>query len=91
MKFVERLVKSAYKTVLGEMYLGDALTVLPALIARGRRVKLIVTSPPFALLRKKAYGNEEADRYVAWFSQFVELFKEILEPDGSIVVDIGGS
>ena len=91
MKFVERLVKSAYKTVLGEMYLGDALTVLPALIARGRRVKLIVTSPPFAVLRKKAYGNEEADRYVAWFSQFVELFKEILEPDGSIVVDIGGS
>jgi site-specific DNA-methyltransferase (cytosine-N4-specific) len=73
------------------MYRGDALEVLPALVARGERVKLIMTSPPFALLRQKAYGNEEADNYIAWFLQFVEHFKQILEPDGSLVIDIGGS
>ena len=81
----------AYTTSLGEMYEGDALQVMRGLIADGRRVKLIVTSPPFALLRKKAYGNEDADNYISWFLQFAELFKEILDPEGSLVIDIGGS
>jgi DNA modification methylase len=86
-----RDVVPAYTTDNGEMYNGDALAVLDALIARGVRVKLIMTSPPFALLRKKAYGNEEADQYIAWFLQFVERYKKILEPNGSLVIDIGGS
>jgi DNA modification methylase len=84
-------LKPAYTTDNGEMYQGDALAVLDALIARGVRAKLIMTSPPFALLRKKAYGNEEADQYIAWFMQFSERFEKILEPDGSLVIDIGGS
>ena len=81
----------AFTTSYGEMYQGDALKVLRSLIAEGRRAKLIMTSPPFALLRKKAYGNEDADQYINWFIQFADLYKEILEPDGSLVIDIGGS
>ncbi|PYU95547.1 MAG: site-specific DNA-methyltransferase [Acidobacteria bacterium] len=64
---------------------------MPALIAEGVRVKLIVTSPPFALVRKKTYGNEDADRYVEWFEKFIPYFKDILDPAGSLVIDIGGS
>ena len=80
----------AYSTSLGKMFNGDSLDILPHLIDQGVRVKLIVTSPPFALVRKKGYGNEDADDYVQWFEQFTPLFKEILAPDGSVVIDIGG-
>jgi site-specific DNA-methyltransferase (cytosine-N4-specific) len=81
----------AYSTELGRMYHGDALEVLPILIKMGFRAKLIHTSPPFALVRKKEYGNEDSDSYVRWFEQFIPLFKQILDPQGSLVIDIGGS
>ena len=81
----------AFTTDFGEMYEGDALDVMRTLVADGRRVKLIMTSPPFALLRKKTYGNEDADHYINWFLQFVGLYKDLLEPEGSLVIDIGGS
>lgn len=81
----------AYSTNLGHAYQGDSLAVLPHLIDAGVRVKLIVTSPPFALVRKKDYGNEDAESYLKWFQQFTPLFKQILTPDGSMVIDIGGA
>jgi DNA modification methylase len=81
----------AYSTPHGSMYCGDAYDVLQFLIQRGVRVKLLFTSPPFALIRKKEYGNEDQERYVAWFMRFAPLFREILEPGGSFVMDIGGS
>jgi site-specific DNA-methyltransferase (cytosine-N4-specific) len=86
-----RLFSPAYSTPLGRMYCGDSLEVLPSLIQQGVRAKLIMTSPPFALVRKKTYGNEEADSYVRWFDQFVPYLKDILEPNGSLVIDIGGA
>jgi site-specific DNA-methyltransferase (cytosine-N4-specific) len=30
-------------------------------------VDLIMTSPPFGLVRKKSYGNVESGEYVTWF------------------------
>jgi site-specific DNA-methyltransferase (cytosine-N4-specific) len=54
-------------------------------------IDLIFTSPPFALLRKKDYGNVEEDKYVAWFKDFGKEFYRILKPSGSLVIDIGGS
>lgn len=80
-----------YSTALGSMYLGDSYDVLRYLIDEGIRVNLLFTSPPFALLRKKAYGNEDQERYVEWFMKFVPLFQEVLEPGGSFVMDIGGT
>ena len=50
-----------------------------------------MTSPPFALRRKKDYGNVEATEYVEWFLDFAKLFHQILKPKGSLVIDIGGS
>jgi DNA modification methylase len=80
----------AYSTQLGQIYLGDSLEVLKSSI-QPNSVNLIMTSPPFGLVRKKEYGNVDADKYVEWFRPFAELFYSILAPNGSFVIDIGGS
>jgi DNA modification methylase len=54
-------------------------------------VDLIMTSPPFGLVRKKEYGNVDADSYTEWFRPFAQQFKRILKPQGSLVIDIGGA
>ncbi len=82
--------KPFHQTKLGEMYLGDSLRVLGDRVRPGS-VDLIVTSPPFGLVRKKDYGNVDADKYVAWFRPFGELFRRLLKPTGSLVIDIGGA
>src|SRR5947209_1752534 len=59
-----RMIPS-YTTRLGRAFTGDALDVLRTL--PGDSVSLVMTSPPFALRRKKAYGNVEPGEYVEWF------------------------
>lgn len=54
-------------------------------------VNLILTSPPFALTRKKEYGNASAEEYVEWFMAFAREFRRLLRPDGSLVIDLGGA
>ncbi len=84
-----KIPKPYYRTKLGACYLGDSLELLQRL--EPGSVDLIMTSPPFALRRKKEYGNVEAERYVEWFLQFGRLFHRVLRPKGSLVIDIGGS
>jgi DNA modification methylase len=55
------------------------------------KVNLIFTSPPFPLNRKKRYGNETGESYISWLSAFGPLFKKMLTPDGSIVIEMGNS
>lgn len=55
------------------------------------KVNLIFTSPPFPLNRKKRYGNETGEAYIKWLCAFGPLFKKMLAPDGSIVVEMGNS
>ncbi len=80
---------SFYSTELGSAYLGDSLRLLDYI--DDKSVDLICTSPPFALLRKKAYGNVHATQYIEWFMQFAVKFARILKPEGSLVIDIGGT
>lgn len=79
----------AYETELGRMWEGDALDVMKAM--RDDTINLVLTSPPFALTREKAYGNEPEESYVKWFIPFAEQFKRILKDDGSVVIDLGGA
>ena len=51
----------------------------------------IVTSPPFALLHEKEYGNRSQDEYVAWFQDFADEFWRVLAPHGSLVIDLGSA
>lgn len=71
------------------MVLGDSRKVLATL--DNKQVDLVVTSPPFALLRQKQYGNVPADDYLDWFRPFAAEIHRILKSSGSFVVDIGGS
>jgi len=50
-----------------------------------------MTSPPFALQRKKEYGNKEQHEYLSWLAKFAQLIKSKLKNDGSLVLDIGGA
>lgn len=81
--------KPAYSTPLGAMIGADSLKVLKAIPACS--VDLVLTSPPFALTRKKEYGNEPIERYLEWFTPFCLEIKRVLKPTGSFVLDIGGA
>lgn len=78
-----------YTTSLGQAYLADSLEMLAQL--PDNSVNLVMTSPPFALQRKKEYGNKDEYEYVDWLAQFAELVFKKLTPDGSFVVDLGGA
>jgi len=78
------------RTQSGEIYHGDSLGLLHHKL-KPKSVDLIMTSPPFGLVRKKSYGNEDAHRYVEWFKPFAEGFRRVLKEKGSLVIDIGGA
>jgi site-specific DNA-methyltransferase (cytosine-N4-specific) len=82
-------VSPYYQKEYGAACLGDGLELIQHLPAKS--VNLIVTSPPFALTRKKEYGNKSADEYVDWFLGFSSQFKRVLTDDGSLVIDLGGA
>ena len=83
-------LSQAYASDLGTIYQGDSLEYLHNK-AKPSSVNLIMTSPPFGLVRKKSYGNEDAAAYCEWFRPFAEGFKRVLKEDGSLVIDIGGA
>ncbi len=85
-----RQPRTFWKSDRGAIVLGDARAVLDRAVAP-HSVDLIVTSPPFGLVRKKGYGNADAHRYVEWFKPFGEAFRRVLRETGSLVIDIGGA
>ena len=78
-----------FRTNLGEIYLDDSLHILAQM--PDNSLDLIVTSPPFGLIKKKKYGNEDSSTYLDWFKPFAQEFYRVLKPSGSLVIDIGGS
>ena len=47
----------AYATARGEAWVGDSRALLKKI--RDESIDLVVTSPPYGLLKKKEYGNED--------------------------------
>lgn len=78
-----------YQTQLGEAWVGDAKKLLKKV--RTESVDLVVTSPPYALVRKKEYGNESQENYVRWFRPFASELHRVLKVDGSLVLNIAGA
>ena len=56
-------VRTFFKTKRGTIYHGDSQLLFRRHI-KPASVDLIVTSPPFGLIRKKDYGNVDADDYL---------------------------
>jgi DNA modification methylase len=79
----------SYSSEFGSCYCGDSLDLLNAL--PDESVQLVMTSPPFALLRKKEYGNKDQHEYIEWLGDFAKLVLKKLKPDGSFVIDMGGA
>lgn len=78
-----------YFTNYGKAYCEDSLILLDALPKES--VNLVITSPPFALQREKAYGNVTQDEYVNWLMHFATRIFSVLKDDGSFVLDLGGA
>ena len=86
---MKQLPAPLYVTRYGKAYLGDALQLLVCL--PDHSVDLVITSPPFALQRKKEYGNRDQDEYVDWLLKFAVGVKRVLKDTGSFVLDLGGA
>jgi len=81
--------KPIYGTKLGSAYCADCLDILKTIPSMS--IDLVLTSPPFALRRKKSYGNVSAEEYCDWFWPFAQEIARVLKRRGSFVLDIGGS
>jgi DNA modification methylase len=82
-------MKISYQSGLGFASCGDSRELLAQL--RDDSVNLVITSPPFALQRQKAYGNVDQEAYIDWLATFGQLVHRKLRSDGSFVLDLGGS
>ncbi|MCS7166729.1 MAG: site-specific DNA-methyltransferase [Gemmatales bacterium] len=79
----------AYQTELGAAYVGDCLELMKQI--PDDSVSLVLTSPPFPLRRRKAYGNADPEDYLTWFMPFAEEIWRILRPEGSFVLEMSGA
>jgi len=86
---IQKLPHPYYTTEYGVAYHGDALELSKQI--PDDSLSLIMTSPPFALNKKKPYGNVSSEKYIDWFRPFANEFHRILKEDGSLVIHIGGS
>lgn len=86
-------LRSMDRTRLGRLYQGYAENFFTSRVGRrlDHKVQLILTSPPFPLNRKKQYGNYQGQIYSDWLASFAPLFRRILKPTGSIVLEIGNA
>ena len=78
-----------YRTELGKTVVSKSEDYLPEI--PNDSVDLVFTSPPFALLRQKEYGNMDQAGYVDWLLSFGPEIHRILKDTGSFVVDLGGA
>lgn len=82
-------IEPTYVTGHGAAFCGDSRELLQRL--PDNSVNLVITSPPFALQRKKEYGNKEQHEYIDWLEEFAALVHKKLREDGSFVLDLGGA
>lgn len=54
-------------------------------------IDLVMTSPPYGLVKKKEYGNESQADYVRWFRPFARELYRVLKTSGSLVLNIAGA
>ena len=78
-----------YITDAGEAWVGDSRQLLKKL--PDESIDLVVTSPPYGLVKKKEYGNESQRDYVRWFRPFAKELFRVLKSTGSLVLNVAGA
>jgi len=70
-------------------YLGDCLEVLRSMTPAS--ISVIVTSPPYNLgVRYRSYDDTlPRDRYLEWTGTWVQAAARVLEPEGSLFLNVG--
>jgi site-specific DNA-methyltransferase (adenine-specific) len=71
---------------ISTVYAGDVSSMLRLLYDNS--VDLVVTSPPYAERRKKAYGGIPAEKYIEWFLPISAELRRVLNTTGSLVLNI---
>jgi len=86
-------MQQLYSTKLGTLYRGNSKTILEDthFASLKGKINLIFTSPPFPLARKKVYGNLNGQAYIEWLASFGPIFRELLAPDGSVIIELGNA
>ena len=86
-------VRVGFHTPSGTSLVGSVESFLGSAHAKHlqRRVRLLFTSPPFPLNRKKAYGNRVGTDFLLWFSALAPSLAELLTRDGSLVIEMGNA
>ena len=86
--------KIIFSNKSGVSYYGDSLKLITSKkfqkVYKGK-IDLIFTSPPFNLVSKKKYGNENGQEYIKWLSEFSKPLTDLLTEKGSIVIEMGNS
>jgi DNA modification methylase len=68
----------------GRVICGDVLTLIPTL--PDRSVNLCLTSPPYAMQRRRQYGGVSEDQYPAWMCRVMAALRPKLTKDGSVLL-----
>jgi len=86
-------VRLAFQTQFGRSYKASIENFVKSREGKQLRgkVQLILTSPPFPLASPKSYGNRTGEAYVSWLSDVCKSLRELLKPNGSLVLEIGNS
>tara|TARA_R110000782_G_scaffold160861_3_gene252914 strand:- start:4990 stop:5970 length:981 start_codon:yes stop_codon:yes gene_type:complete len=82
-----------HRTAKGSYHHANAEEILKDrnLKKRAGKAQLVLTSPPFPLNKKKAYGNKAGAEYLEWFESLAPIFSELLTDDGSLVIELGNA
>jgi site-specific DNA-methyltransferase (cytosine-N4-specific) len=88
-----RQLELAYSTQLGASIIGESEDILANASDTGLsgKVQLVLTSPPYPLNRKKAYGNKTGNAYKKWLQNYAVRLRNVLTPSGSIVIEMGNA
>lgn len=82
------VVITVFETEGGVALWGESQAALGTLSSGS--VNLIVTSPPYPLLKRKGYANEHgAEKHVEWLMDQARDWKRILADDGSLMLNLG--
>ena len=81
------IVVIIYETEQGVALWADAQTASGVL--EPGSINLILTSPPYPLVKQKDYGNPVGNQYLEWLSDLAGGWRKLLVDDGSLVLNLG--
>ena len=82
-------VVTLFETERGVYLWGSAVDAV-GFIEKGS-VDLIMTSPPYPLLKPREYGNAPEGKWVDWMLRIAEGWLPLLTPSGSVMLNLGNA